>query len=183
MHGIGRQGDIHTLMENTNTFTITYANDTTFVAYCHTTSMLVYVMVNEDNVYRFKKETTEGNDDVYKINAIYGKEVKTLRDAYVLTHQILFESSGLPRDFWNYGGYIVRDFDCTNDDGYEHHLYIQTSYAENSVDSKGVSADETAIAEYTELFVNTIDLLNEEELNLFGHEYYTQFSQMYFVGA
>jgi len=174
-------------MENTNTFTITYANDTTFVAYCHTTSMLVYVIVNEDNVYRFKKDvagTEAEDDDVYKINAIFAKEVKTIRDAYTLTHRVLFESSGLPCDFWNYGGYIVRDFDCTNDDGYEHHLYIQTSYAENSVDAKqDGDVDETKIAEYTEVFVNTIDLLNEEELNLFGHEYYTQFSQMYFVGV
>jgi hypothetical protein len=52
------------------------------------------------------------------------------------------------------------------------------------VDAKqDVDMDETKIAEYTEVFVNTIDLLNEEELNLFGHEYYTQFSQMYFVGV
>ena len=173
-------------MENTNTFTLTYANDTTLVVYCHTTSVLLYVMLNEENLYRFKPEDLEeGGANIYKVSAVFGKCVKTVNDACILTHRILFESSGLPCDFWNYGGYIVRDFDCTNDDGYEHHLYIQTSYAENSVDDKHTdeASQETAVSEYMEQFVNTIDLLNEEELHVFGHDYYTAFSQMYFEGG
>ena len=156
---------IKTMSDTTSCFTITYANDTQLMGYCPTTGILIYISIADTPT-----EGPEGQQGQHVITNLYGRPVQNLAEAMQYTYQTVVESAGDSEEklgHWSFRGYIVRDFESTTDEGYEHHLYV-------------CSCSETE-DDYCELFTNTIDLLNEEDLCVVGtYHYPTDFTKMYF---